>query len=243
MSINPSSYDTFVSNEIYHQIDGWIDPGAYKTLNYLNQFQQLNNITGAVCEIGVHHGKFFIPLCLLRSGQEKALVIDVFEDQKLNVDHSGKGDKQVLQQNLERYTNNTDIVTCKSDSMLLTADDILKKTEGQRIRLFSVDGSHSVDHTVNDLILAQNTISPGGIIIMDDFYSQRWPGVMEGIHKFFLMSTIRKVAPIAYGNNKLYLTTHSHREDYFNFLSEQCSSAIVKLEVFLWKHKVLFIRH
>lgn len=238
-----AAYDTFVAGEKYHEIDGWLDPGVFKTLRYLADFQERNNISGAVCEIGVHHGKFFIPLCLLRAGQERALVIDVFDDQKLNIDQSGRGDLKALQSNLVKHTNNRNICICKSDSMLLTADRIVQETDGQRIKLFSVDGSHSVNHTVNDITLAQNTIVPGGIIIVDDFFSQRWPEVMEGMHRFFLMSALRKVAPVAYGNNKLYLTTHSHREEYFKLLTEHCHSAIKKIEVSLWGHKVLFIRH
>ncbi len=237
------SFDTFIEKELYKEIDGWLDLGVFKTLKHISQFQKQNNINGAVCEIGVHHGKFFIPLSLLRTKDEKALVIDVFENQKLNVDQSGKGDLQILNRNLEKYTNNHNIEICKSDSMLLSADDIVKNTGGQRIKLFSVDGSHSLDHTVNDLMLAQDSIVPGGIIIMDDFYSQRWPTVMEGIHRFFMLSPYKKVAPIAYGNNKLYLTTHSHRRDYFNYLFEYCTDYIKKIEVSLWNYRVLFIRY
>ena len=53
--------------------------------------QNRTGIDGSLAEIGLHHGKSFIALCLGLVGDQKAYGIDVFENQSLNLDHSGKG--------------------------------------------------------------------------------------------------------------------------------------------------------
>jgi hypothetical protein len=46
-------------------------------------------VFGSVGEIGVHHGKFLIPLVGNALRAEPAVAIDLFEDQSANVDTSG----------------------------------------------------------------------------------------------------------------------------------------------------------
>lgn len=46
-------------------------------------------IFGSVGEIGVHHGKFLIPIVGNALAGEPAIAIDLFEDQSSNVDTSG----------------------------------------------------------------------------------------------------------------------------------------------------------
>lgn len=233
-------YDYFVEKELFSEIKGWVDPGVFFAIKLLDVFQKQNMIHGSICEIGVHHGRFFIPLCLLRNPGETAIAVDVFDNQKQNVDQSGFGDINTFTKNLALYTNNELIKIVKADSMILKFGDILKHTDGEMIRLFSVDGSHTAEHTVNDLLLAQETITSGGVIFIDDFFNKNWPGVMEGINKFFVLNANRKVAPVAYGNNKLYLTTLSHLEDYYTMFN-QATTYKKKKEVSMWGYKVLFI--
>lgn len=47
-------------------------------------------IFGSVGEIGVHHGKFLIPIIGNALAGEPAVALDLFEDQSSNVDVSGE---------------------------------------------------------------------------------------------------------------------------------------------------------
>ena len=59
---------------------------------FLANVQHSNNVFGAVGEIGVHHGRFTIPLMHTALVGEELLAIDLFEEnQKQNVDGSGAG--------------------------------------------------------------------------------------------------------------------------------------------------------
>ena len=47
-----------------NRIEGWFAPVDARTFYELLTFQNENNIDGGVAEIGVHHGKSFVALCL-----------------------------------------------------------------------------------------------------------------------------------------------------------------------------------
>lgn len=47
-------------------------------------------IFGAVGEIGVHHGKFLIPIVGSALAGEPAIAMDLFENQQSNLDKSGQ---------------------------------------------------------------------------------------------------------------------------------------------------------
>jgi hypothetical protein len=61
-------------------------------LDYVKTFtakQHQLGIFGAVGEIGVHHGKFLIPIVGNALMEEPAVALDLFEDQSANIDTSG----------------------------------------------------------------------------------------------------------------------------------------------------------
>jgi hypothetical protein len=233
----------YISKSHWETVDGWVSLGAFIALKLFADYQQNTKIKGAICEIGVYHGKFFIGMCGILNKSEKAIAIDIFENKNLNITRSGEddGDLNVFKRNLKTFNClNDNIVIIHSDSMSLNSNDILEILDGDRIRLFSIDGCHSAPHTANDLNIAQETIASGGIIMIDDFYNPHLPGVAEGVHRFFNLSPIIKVKPFAYGDNKLYLTTHSHYQQYIDLINS-FPFARVKEEKILWGNKVLYL--
>ena len=233
----------FVSKSLWEAVDGWVALGAFVALKLFSDYQQNINIEGAICEIGVYHGKFFIGMCSIINNSEKAIAIDIFENQHFNINRSGEddGDYDIFINNLKTFNCfNDNIVIIQSDSISLNANDILKHLNGDKIRLFSIDGCHSAPHTANDLYLAQETIIAGGVIMVDDFYNPHLPGVAEGVHRFFNHSPIVKVIPFAYGDNKLYLTTHSHYQQYLDLIRSFPFARVMEEKV-IWGYEVLFL--
>lgn len=204
--------------EGHKKVQGWLSSHSLSFLYYLSQFQIERNIQGNITEIGVFQGRFFVALCLMMRNGEKAAAIDVFEDQHLNIDQSGVGDYDVFVSNLTKILGDcSDIAIIKSDSMKVTSGELLERIGG-RIRLFSVDGCHTAEHTESDLHLAAQTVAPGGIVILDDFENTAWPGVRQGAGGFLGKgATLR---PFALAYNKLYFTTADYFDEYCSVVKE-----------------------
>jgi hypothetical protein len=191
------------------RVRGWLDPGAARLIAELGSNQSSQ---GAVGEIGVHHGKLFVLLDLLRRPGEASVAIDLFEEQHLNVDHSGQGDRQIFEANLARYSGGASSVDIRTaDSTTLSTDDLLAWGRGP-YRLFSVDGGHTADITAHDLRIASGALEEGGLMILDDYFNGAWPGVSEGTCRF--MATSPDLEAIGSGFNKMFFARPEAAEAY-----------------------------
>lgn len=206
----------------HRSVQGWLDEGAISAVVAFAGWQEQHGIRGDVAEIGVHHGKFFILLANLRVTGERAFAIDVFDDQHLNPDNSGRGDLHLFRDNIAKFADSNDIKIIRKNSLELTRADLYASNQGS-VRLFSIDGSHTAKHTLSDLTTSSQLLSPSGLIILDDFYNSDWPGVQEGFHRFLQRSKDR-LAPIAYGNNKLFLCHEDYHEGYLGFVENDLRS-------------------
>jgi hypothetical protein len=188
------------------QIEGWVEPPLIDVLRFLQAFQVDSGVVGNVAEIGVHHGRFLIALAHLGRPSETCLSIDVFDDQASNVDGSGAGDLERLRGNISAHAPpDLNYVFVKADSLAMTMTERLEIAGRYGpFRLFSVDGGHNVSNVVNDLEFAQAVLASGGAILLDDFYNRHWPGVTEGLFRFYSFGNPR-IRPFLYAYNKLLL--------------------------------------
>ena len=202
----------------HQKVDGWLLEVAIALIISLDRAQQEYEVKGNICEIGVHHGRLFILLDLLTREGENALAIDVFSEQHLNYDQSGKGDRDIFLNNIDTHVKTqANLRVVQSDSSILDGSKIIELAGGE-IRLFSIDGSHTKEMTYHDLTTASHALTPGGIIILDDYFNEAWPGVSEGAHHFFADNKSPLVVPFAVGGNKVFLTTPSMSTIYRDWL-------------------------
>ncbi len=198
----------------YRNVEGFFSYLALKTIAKLSEIQSQNKITGAVCEIGVHHGRSFILLHLLTNGHEKSVAYDLFEMQEQNVDKSGEGDKGKLLFNLNKHKCDLSrINVILKNSLSLTPEQVLNDANGT-IKIFSIDGGHTSEIVYHDLEIGENTISNGGIIIVDDVFEDQWPGVSEGTCKYLLGGN-SKLIPVAVFDNKVAFTNMQHMKEIY----------------------------
>jgi hypothetical protein len=234
------NYEEYTAHDgPWEQIGGWLDHGVFMALHLFNETHKQHGIVGNIGEIGVHEGQLFCALALLSDPiRERLLAIDVFDDQELNVDNSGGSSYEEFQRNLsligKKRINAVRII--EGDSLNVTPRGIFAKIlspesdalglivhpapslEGTScFRLFSIDGGHTVVHALNDLRLVEQVMVPGGIVIVDDFMHPKWPGVTEALH-IYCSDRASRLAPIAYGNNKMYLTTAFSRDLYRDWI-------------------------
>lgn len=193
------------------RVEGWLLPGAIDMICRAGQAQAAAGIQGHVAEIGIHHGRLFILLALLARPEEKAVAIDLFQQQELNKDRSGRGNLARFRANMSRYAATSALVVHEGDSTEITGRDVIALAGGP-VRLFSIDGGHTAATTLHDLETAEAALAPGGLIILDDCFNEFWPDVSTGVHRFF--SSPRRVVPIATGGNKTFLTFPETAELY-----------------------------
>ena len=195
-----------------NQIQGWFGRIDAEIFRALLSYQGCQNLRGSVAEIGVHHGKSFVGLCLsLREG-ERAYCVDVFEKQQLNMDRSGRGNRLIFEGNLHRFgVDLTKLIVRNASSLDVKASDIIE--EAGPIRFFSIDGGHWTAIVMHDLALAEASLADHGIIALDDFHRPEWPEVSAG---YFSWAATRKKAlvPFCIGFNKLYLCDEQWRQQY-----------------------------
>ncbi|OQW74000.1 MAG: hypothetical protein BVN35_10855 [Proteobacteria bacterium ST_bin11] len=216
---NLSKYLPAYIDRNYKKVEGWLGEDTVLQITRINSVQTKLGISGNVGEIGVHHGKLFILLYLLMQNEEQAIAIDIFEQQNLNIDKSGRGDLSIFERNLETYAGGkSKLKTINADSTTIGAKEILSELGG-KLRLFSIDGGHLPNIVRHDLNTAASAICDGGVVILDDYFNPEFPGVSEGVNQFFLLDN-KELVPFFVGINKIYLTTSKYAEHYMDFFTQ-----------------------
>lgn len=203
----PTARDTFVRMDNYIRkyastVSGWLAAESADVIRHLAVAQVEAGLKGGVGEIGIHHGKLFLLLYLSLQDGERAFALDVFEDQQLNIDASGRGDKAMFMRNFDKIGGDVERLTIfATDSCSVTSTDLYAAAGS--LRLMSVDGGHTEDITHNDMQLAEELLLDEGILVLDDVYQERWPAVAAGAFRFILEPG-RRLRPFAISPNKTY---------------------------------------
>lgn len=210
-------------------VSGWFSRIDSQIFYEILCYQNKSNIQGGVAEIGLHHGKSFIALCLGLVDGQKAYGIDIFENQSLNIDKSGQGERDKVESHLKSFGVKTSSFVLDSRSSEVVKADEIKNAVGD-IRFFSIDGGHFREIVRNDFELAEKVLTNGGVIALDDFMRPEWPDVSIGFFDWYEYSS-RSIVPFAIGYNKLYLC---HKSKVFEMINTLESSMFLKH--FLSKH-------
>ena len=176
-------------------VEGWFFPVDAYLFGVIDEIQQREGIEGNLFEIGVHHGKTAIFLARMRRDGEQLGVCDVFDQQELNVDRSGGGNRAIFERNLRGH----ELRVFARLSSALTTDDTT-----ERCRFFHIDGGHRAEDVVNDLEVTARALLPDGVVAVDDLFNPNWPGVGEVFYRF-IAARPDVFVPILIGGNKVLL--------------------------------------
>ncbi|MGH7972541.1 MAG: class I SAM-dependent methyltransferase, partial [Limisphaerales bacterium] len=193
-------------------VQGYLTPLDARLISALLTYQKQNGINGHLCEIGVHHGRLLLMLAMARRSGERALGIDLFEDDMINIGCRQRGRDQALFVNARRLgISLSEEETFMTSSLDIGPPAILDRTTGP-IRFWSIDGGHFYHHVENDLRLAEATVVPKGIIAVDDFFNPRWPEVSLAVYDF--LRKTHSIVPFAITRGKIYLSYSGAAEKY-----------------------------
>jgi len=178
--LDPNALAAYALQDV-DSVQGMFQSGAVSVLWSAMELQDEYGISGDVAEIGVHHGKLLIMLCLGLNLGERAIAVEIFG----NPPGSNSAGKEQFLANMARFgigTENFELFM--ADSTLITSADWQSMTGGN-VRLFSVDGDHSKEAVLSDLALAEKAINAEGLIIADDLFNPWYPTVTEAIYDYF----------------------------------------------------------
>lgn len=227
-SMNPTREQRLehFNSAIYGHVEGWLGDRMSQIVRVLGTILDTNGVRGNIAEFGVHHGLFLFLLNALRNDDEECFAIDVFDYQHLNVDHSGSehfrhADRgpQVVSGSLAAFQSHLGALLgpqrryfriVQRDTLSFSTVEAAELFGKLGVKMFSIDAGHTVQHTCNDLHLAQEVLVSGGIVALDDYMSVHWPEVTEGFYRF-MDSRNRRLKPFLCFQNKLFLTTVSEQ--------------------------------
>jgi predicted O-methyltransferase YrrM len=144
----------------------------------LLKIQSNLGVAGPFAEIGTFEGRYFIAMAHALQPIEKAVGIDLFDwpnPEVIDRFHANCRKHGVPD---ERR------VTLKADSREMKPEELIKAAEGQRIRLFHIDGEHSRAALTRDLALATAVMADGGLIILDDMLHPGYPTLMVAVQEY-----------------------------------------------------------
>lgn len=221
------------------RVRGWLNTLTAEVIAALGQHQTALGLSGAVGEIGVHHGKFWLVLDHIAAPDELRFAIDTFGLQDLNTDRSGRGDLNRFERNRKRFgakEGRVEIIT--ASSLDVTAEQLAARVG--KVRLFSIDGGHTSHCVVNDLGLADAVLSRDGLVALDDVFNEHWPGVMTGFAQF--MQTGRGgLVPFCIVPGKVLLSTPATADRYGQFVRERFASHVIRTHDFYGRNVPILV--
>eukprot|EP00878_Enallax_costatus_P019564 GHUV01020641.1.p1 GENE.GHUV01020641.1~~GHUV01020641.1.p1 ORF type:complete len:165 (+),score=20.12 GHUV01020641.1:110-604(+) len=134
---------------------------------------------------------------------------------------AGFGSKLELLRNLEACgIPENSIRLAGGNSMHLTASNFTQWGL-PAFRLLSVDGGHSLEITLHDLMVASCVVRDGGLVVLDDFPNPTWTGVSEALMHFAHAQD--RLVPFMHGYNKVWFATKSHVQQWRQFIAQEGS--------------------
>lgn len=130
---------------------------------------------------------------------------------------AGAGSKIYLLRNLETCgIPENSITLAAGNSMHLSASNFTSRG-WPAFRLLSVDGGHTLEVTLHDLMVASCLVRDGGLVVVDDFPNPTWIGVAEAMMHFSHAQD--RLVPFLHGYNKVWFATKSHVQQYKEFVA------------------------
>jgi len=209
----------YFTAQIAPRVEGWLGDRMPQIVRVFGSIFERHQVKGHIAEIGVHHGLSFFLFNALRRDDELCFAIDLFDDQHLNVDKSGMGSLSKFVSHLEAVLplEKPFLRILQRDSLTFSLQEFSTIFAPAGVKLFSVDGGHTELHICNDLTLVQEVLVPGGIVAVDDFFGPHWPAVTAGFYQF-MATRNRRLSPLLFFQNKLFLTTVSEHDLWLDHL-------------------------
>ncbi len=213
-------------DHIYGHVEGWVHHDMPLAIEVCGDIFDEDKINGSIAEFGVHHGLFLFLIETLREDGEHAVAIGIWDDPTLKVVTPGPGWDEMqrgafasFQRNASHFLGARRVDVITKDTLGFTTIEFIMAVP-RPAKFFSIDAGHTPENVINDLSLAQEALTPGGIIALDDYLNPYWEGVTDGFYRFMAHHN-RRLRPFMFFRNKLFMTTLSEHRDHVRRFGER----------------------
>ena len=174
------------------QIRGMTQKYAGELLFNLAYMQDLK---GDVIEIGSYLGKsaFFLGNSVKLSGNGKLFAIDHFKGNK-NKEHIYKINNEDLSDLKGIFLENINKFELEGYVNLIDkpSHEASKDIKDNSVRLIFIDGDHSGEGVLDDIVSYKKKLKKNSIIIFDDYNQEKFPELVDVVNEFVSKEKIRR---------------------------------------------------
>lgn len=195
-------------------ISGWFGVHSYALWRSLLDFQQAEGLRGDLFEIGVWRGRSASVLATYQRDGETLYLCDVRVDEAA-----------IREAFASVGVRDRKVVTISAPSSALPARLDLRAMH-QSVRWMHLDGEHTGPAVYGELELAHQIVRPDGLVVIDDFFSPRYPAnTTEAVR--YLEKNPFHFRLFAVGFNKAYLCRPESLARYTDFAAARLSDALL----------------
>jgi Methyltransferase domain len=191
-----------VSDAQVEAIPGWFTAVDIALFRFFLGEQVRNGQRGDLAELGVYLGSSAVLIGSFQQPGETFTVVDLFgsrtdDENSAEVRRHYRGLTQVAFEANYRTVHGGLPVVIRGPST-----GIRGRAAHGRHRFVHVDASHEQPHVVEDMAIAKELLAPDGIVVVDDFRAEEFPGVAAGVWPELDAGLL----PLALSSEKLYAT-------------------------------------
>ena len=169
------------------------------------RMQRALGVRGDALEIGAYFGRSAAMIRALLPPEERLVIIDPFVAHSVGA-HRPPPSRSVVESNIRSVNTHTG---CARLEFIERPSTQASLGEHTRFRFVHVDGSHDHRDVVHDLQLAMKHLTPGGVIVVDDYEHWDWPGVTSAVRELLPREGLVEIGDFnrqSTVGRKLYLT-------------------------------------
>lgn len=208
--MNFKEYLSNFKDVVDREVEGWFYPkDIIITYGILNEIQKSS---GDICEIGVAYGKSAIMISQFK-GNSNFYLYDIFTEEA----------RVIAENNITKFGNSSNLIWRLQDTTQLNTENVVFVND---LRFLHIDGCHEHSAVLSDLMLFSNKMKDGGVIAIDDFQDQEFPGVNSAAFEFSLSkANYKNWRVFAIGDNKAYMCQKKYAERYQKALVDYIEKA------------------
>jgi hypothetical protein len=205
----PRTFAKYLTSH-YFQCDGWYNIPDVVACDVLLDLQRRRGVRGHLLEIGVLKGKSAAHWSMYARADETLTLIDAYMD-------------ETIQARVSVAHPQNNCLICKWTQDIGNDDPLLQQVD--RYRWLHIDGGHTGAEVTRDLNLVKDLASPDAIIVLDDFFSTRYPQITWAVIAW-LADNASEFKPILLTQQKLFICRASAEPRYLQFIKDEFGSAI-----------------
>jgi methyltransferase family protein len=192
-------------------IDGMMSIFSMQVMDSVLSFQAELNVAGHVVEFGVYKGRSAAVLSAHVTPPERLILVDV--------------EKLITEETLSKLFTRAEFVLGRSEEYSRTSPDYPDLRSA--VRFLHVDSSHTFRTTLAEMRLADELLSPDGIVCLDDYTNLNYSQILPAIYKY-LFTNDTDLTVFLVTDIKCYICRRKFFDRYAGFVLQRILPALAE---------------